>query len=154
MKCLNQIMFDMIKASAPLQKTGSCAGGFHLMVKPGSYLKKGECWAKMHHNVKLDENQILKLHQAVTFSDEPLKMEHSLDIKEFQAGSFKAIQRARLSMPNIFGHEGTQDPPSYPDGIVEEEHEEEEAAEHKKPHVHFEVADSDDSEEEKKKNEN
>lgn len=41
MKVMNQVMFDLVKASSALAKDGSCAGGIQLTCKMGAYLKNG-----------------------------------------------------------------------------------------------------------------
>ena len=99
----------------------------------------------MHHNVKLDENQIAKLRNAITLKDEALKGEHTIDIKEYHAGSFKEIRRARLSMPNIFGGEGTVDSPVHAEQAAIPEEDENADVNPNKQKVKFNVAESDES---------
>ncbi|KAK2162522.1 hypothetical protein LSH36_97g07056 [Paralvinella palmiformis] len=60
----------------------STAGGMELMTSVGSYLNRGELWAKIHHHSKMDDEQLSRLKNAITLKLEPPLIDMVLDIQE------------------------------------------------------------------------
>ena len=58
------------------------AGGIQLMVHVGTYLTRGDCWAKIHHNVRLTEDMVDDLKRAITLKLDPPLYDMAIDMKE------------------------------------------------------------------------
>ncbi|KAK2189926.1 hypothetical protein NP493_93g01044 [Ridgeia piscesae] len=76
---LNEIMHELVRRGTT---NSACVGGIQLLVQVGSYLNRGEVWAKIHHHVKLDEDQTNKLNTAITLRLDPPLYDMTIDVKE------------------------------------------------------------------------
>ncbi|KAI0214742.1 hypothetical protein LSAT2_000131 [Lamellibrachia satsuma] len=74
---LNEVMHELVRRGTT---NSACVGGIQLLVQVGSYLNRGEVWAKIHHHVKLDEVQTLKLNSAITLRLDPPLYDMKIDV--------------------------------------------------------------------------